>query len=94
MDFSAALTCLKMGDAVARDGWNGKRMFLYLVGEGNYPAQTGVAKAHWGDDALVPYTPYIAIKSVSGLVTPWVASQTDLLADDWTTVNVKEQAHG
>ena len=90
MDFSAALTCLKMGDAIARSGWNGKGMFLYLVGKGDYPAQTGIAKLHWGEDALVPYTPYIAIKSVSGLVSPWVASQTDLLAEDWVAVNLRE----
>jgi hypothetical protein len=86
MDFSAALTCLKMGDAVARLGWNGKGMFLYRVNAGSYPAYSEVAKRHWGDDGIVPYGPYIAIKSVNGTVSPWVASQTDLLADDWYTV--------
>lgn len=90
MDFSRALSVLKTGEAIARRGWNGEGMFLYLVGEGDYPAQTDIAKLYWGENALVPYSPYIAIKSVSGLVSPWVASQTDLLAEDWVAVNLRE----
>jgi hypothetical protein len=69
-------------------------MFLYLVDAGNYPARSGVAKGVWGEEALVPYTPYIAIKSVNGTVTPWVASQTDLLADDWDALLLSELSGG
>lgn len=83
MDFGQALAALKNGKKVARRGWNGKGMFLYYVPEGSYPARTEIAKSHFGEDALVPYTHYIAIKSVNETVTPWVASQTDILADDW-----------
>lgn len=88
MSFGHAIEMLKTGNAVARAGWNGKGMFLYLVPANAYPAQTGVAKAHFGDDALVPYSAYIAMKTATGEVVPWLASQTDVLADDWTVVEV------
>lgn len=83
MDFGQALTQLKAGERLARAGWNGKGMFIYHVPAASYPAQTGAAKSHFGDDAMVPYTGYLAIKSVNDTVTPWVASQTDILANDW-----------
>jgi hypothetical protein len=82
-NFGEALVALKFGKRVARQGWNGKGMFLYFVPEGAYPARTDVAKAEWGEDALVPYQAYIAMKTVQGTVVPWLASQTDMLAEDW-----------
>lgn len=81
--FGLAIEALKLGLRVARNGWNGKGMFLYYVPEGAYPARTGVAKEYFGEDALVPYGAYIAMKTAQGNVVPWLASQTDLLADDW-----------
>jgi hypothetical protein len=92
MNFGHAIEMLKRGEAVARAGWNGKRMFLYLVPapEQGYPAQTGVAKAFFGEGALVPYGAYIAMKTATGEVVPWLASQTDMLADDWTVVRIEE----
>lgn len=88
MDFSVALTCLKMRDRIAREGWNGKGMYLYLVGAGRYPPTTpaGHAIAARHEDGLVPYLPYIAMLTVSGEVVPWLASQSDLLANDWVVV--------
>lgn len=93
MDFSSALSALKHEQvAIGRTGWNGKGMFLYLVPapEKGYPAQTGVAKAFFGEDALVPYGPYIAMKTATDEVVPWLASQTDILADDWQILEVSE----
>ena len=84
MNFSAALIALKEGQKVTRLGWNGKGMFVYYIPANSYPAQTDIAKKTFGD--MVPYTAYLAIKSVNNTVTPWLASQTDLLADDWATV--------
>jgi hypothetical protein len=80
--FDQALKALKEGVPVARTGWNGKGMFVYLVGPGNYPPATDVAKAAF-NGGLVPYRPYLAMKTVDNEVVPWVASQSDLLADDW-----------
>jgi hypothetical protein len=88
MTFSTALEALKLGKAVARSGWNGKGMYLYLVGEGRYPPTTpiGRAIAETHSDDLVPYSAYIAMKTVDGTVVPWLASQTDVLGEDWVIV--------
>lgn len=82
VSFSTALRMLKDGKRVSRKGWNGKGMFIYRVAGGNYPAQMDAVKGLWTDD-LVPYPPYIAMKTADNVVVPWVASQTDILADDW-----------
>lgn len=86
MSFGHAIVALKSGLKVARAGWNGKGMFLYHVSANAYPAQTAIAKAHWGEDAKVPYRAYIAMKTVDNDVQVWTASQTDVLADDWQIV--------
>ncbi len=86
MDFGLALNAIKAGKRIARSGWNGKGMFVYLVPASAYPAQTGAAKAHFGDDALVPYSAYMAIKNVNDTVSTWVPSVNDCLATDWHIV--------
>ena len=78
MDFGTALISLKQGDRVARTGWNGKGMYLFRV-------------AHWdgtGDTALndCKHGPFIAMKTADDHVVPWLASQTDILAEDWGLV--------
>jgi hypothetical protein len=83
MDFQAALAALKVGGRVARSGWNGHNMFAYMVPEAAYPAQTGAAKMYFGDNALVPYAPYFALKNAQDSVSVWVPSVGDILADDW-----------
>lgn len=85
MNFGATLAALKVGHRVAREGWNGKGMWLYYVPENTYPTQTDAARGHFGES--VPYRAYIAMKTVDNDVVPWVASQTDLLAEDWLIVN-------
>ena len=84
MNFGKAIELLKQGKKVARIGWNGKRMFLYYVPANSYPAQTEVAKEEFG--AMVQYGAYIAMKTATGEVVPWLASQTDMLAEDWEVV--------
>jgi len=86
MDIGKAITEMRNGMKVCREGWNGKGMFLYFVPPGEYPARTIAAKAEWGENGLVPYQAYIAMKTVQGTVVPWLASQTDLLALDWMVV--------
>lgn len=86
MNFSQALDALKAGQRIARIGWNGKGMFAYLVPAASYPVQTGAAKAHFGDGALVPYNAYLAIKNVDETVSTWVPSVNDCLAGDWGVV--------
>lgn len=86
MTFGDAIVLLKLGHRVARAGWNGKGMFVYMVPAASYPAQTGAAKAHFGVDAMVPYNAYFALKGVDDTVSTWVPSINDALAEDWTLV--------
>lgn len=82
-NFGDALVELKRGGRVARAGWNGKAMFVYLVPANAYPAQTGAAKAFFGEGSMVPYNAYFALKGVDGAVSTWAPSVGDALAEDW-----------
>jgi len=84
MDFGQAIRELKAGKKVAREGWNGKGMFLYHVPANEYPAVTDIAKDAFGEK--VPYGAYIAMKTAQNNVVPWLASQTDMFTDDWEIV--------
>lgn len=75
--FSEALDLLKVGRKVARAGWNGKGMWLFVV-----PAEDWAGKDYLGRGTL----PFIAMKTAQGNFVPWLASQTDLLAEDWFVV--------
>lgn len=86
MNFGHALEMLKLGHKVARAGWNGKGMFVYLVPEAAYPAQTGAAKATFGEEAFVPYNAYLAIYGVDKKISTWVPSISDVLAEDWSVI--------
>lgn len=87
MTFGGALEDLKNGLMVSRTGWNGKGMFLYLVPANRYKTQTDAARSVFGEE--VPYKAYIAMKTVDNDVVPWLASQTDLLANDWCCVEAE-----
>lgn len=86
MNFSIALNALKRGMKIARKGWNGKGMFLYYVSADRYPVKMEAAKEIADADGMVEYGAYIAMKTAQGNVVPWLASQTDLLSDDWVIV--------
>ena len=87
-DFGTAVEALKQGARVAREGWNGKGMFLYYVPENKYPASRNEHGTMVGvfEDDMVPYGAYIAMKTAQNNVVPWLASQTDLLSEDWQIV--------
>ncbi len=86
LTFGMALEALKLGQRVARAGWNGAGQFVYLVPAASYPAQTGAAKAHFGAGALVPYRAYLALKTAQGDIATWAPSCSDALAEDWQIV--------
>ena len=86
LTFGLALEALKLGQRVARAGWNGAGQFVYLVPAASYPAQTGAAKAHFGAGALVPYRAYLALKTAQGDIATWAPSCSDALAEDWQIV--------
>jgi hypothetical protein len=86
LTFGMAVEAMKQGGRITRAGWNGKGMFVYFVPAAEYPAQTGAAKQHFGDAAMVPYNAYMALKGVDGKVSTWVPSVNDCLATDWSVL--------
>ena len=91
MNFGKALEEMKIGKAIARDGWNGKGMFVYFVAGGSYPAQMDIAKQIVKEYGEVKYNPYMAIKNVNGTVSTWVPSVNDCLATDWHVVGTENK---
>lgn len=67
-NFASALAALLNGARATRQGWNGAGMWIAL--------QTP-------DENSKMTRPYIYMSTVNGELVPWVASQTDLLAEDW-----------
>lgn len=90
-DFGWALDCLKNGKAVARKGWNGKGMFLTLQPGSTVEGQmmrNEPAKQFYGDNK-VNIAAHIDMKAADGTyVVGWLASQTDMLAEDWVLAEV------
>lgn len=77
-DFAWALRALKNGQRVHRHGWNGKGMWLVLVDN------WGLAMHQLNDvEREAGMLPFIAMKTADGKLVPWLASQTDMLAEDW-----------
>lgn len=91
MDFSEALKLLKQGKKLAREGWNGKGMWIALTPGSDFDAafaKDGHAAKHRSDElgakGPISLLPHIDMRSADGsMVVGWLASQTDLLADDW-----------
>lgn len=84
--FSSALVALKDGMKVAREGWNGRRMFLFLVGGSHFKVNRPPLLGIYPEGTGIDYHAHIDMKTAQGYVVPWVASQADLLADDWVIV--------
>jgi hypothetical protein len=87
MDFGEALSALKSGQRVARAGWNGKGMWLAHVAGQDQPAAFA-AYSIKSDHVASDYAPaaWIGMKTADDKFVPWLASQTDILAEDWTVL--------
>lgn len=89
MNFSEALNALKESKCVSRSGWNGKGMWLTLV---KSVTESEYYEPHYlvvgGKPEVASYTllPWIGMKTADNGFVPWLASQTDLLAEDWGIV--------
>jgi hypothetical protein len=86
MDFSGALGALKDGHKITRAGWDGKDQFLYLVPGSTFVVNRPPLLGIYPEGTEINYRSHIDIRTVDGSCVPWVASQTDLLADDWRIV--------
>lgn len=85
MTFGDALVMLKEGKCVSRAGWNGKNQFVYLI---TGPQLQDVLKYGYGEYAGEPVIQSaLAIKTAANQIqVGWLASQTDMLAEDWCVV--------
>lgn len=86
LHFGAAVEALKGGARVAREGWNGKGMFLFLVNGSTFTVNREPLLSILGAGTEVQYHAHIDMKTAQGTVVPWLASQTDVLAEDWVIV--------
>jgi hypothetical protein len=89
MDFSDALRECKNGSRITRTGWNGPGQ--YVVHQEGYP--DGIAiNANTSKATGIPqgtvekFAPYLMMRNAQGVFVPWLASQGDLLADDWEAI--------
>lgn len=83
MTFGIALELLKKGCKVAREGWNGKEQYIQLATSISYKSADGEI-VNCEHDAIGNKA--IAFAGTSGIQIGWLASQADMLAEDWYTV--------
>ena len=96
MNFGEALEAAKNGKKIARKGWNGKNMWVVLMPSLSLPpfnSQEPGAKVndrtakHIGPDTPLNSQPYFVMWTAKAQWQPgWLASQADMLADDWGIV--------
>lgn len=87
MNFGQALEALKEGKCVAREGWNGKGMFLF-IGEVKSLSSDCLPKYFKGKQPPKLNFPICMKAADDTVVVGWLASQTDMLAEDWHTVTI------
>lgn len=84
MTFSTALEALKCGKRVQREGWNGKNQYIELATNVSYVDPDGnvvnVNHEQMGNMA-------IAFVGTSGVQLGWLASQSDMLSEDWQVID-------
>lgn len=83
LDFGEALTLLKQGRKVRRSGWNGKGMFLFLVPGSTFKVNRHPLLGIYPEGTEINYQSHVDMKTAQDTVVPWLASQTDILAQDW-----------
>lgn len=99
MDFGDALKALKQDKKVARRGWNGRGMYLYLTDGRTIPSKDWIERTpaqeltdHEKITGDVEILPHIDMYTVNrdgrrARLCGWMASQTDMLSDDWEIVD-------
>ena len=83
LNFGDALNVLKVGGKVARKGWNGKKQYIELASNISYINANGEL-INGNHDAMGNKA--IAFIGTSGVQIGWLASQADMLAEDWEVV--------
>lgn len=86
LNFSQALESIKLGAKATRAGWNGKGMYVYLVSGSEFVVNRKPLNEILPEGTVVNYRPHLDMKYADGTFGVWLASQSDILADDWQIV--------
>ena len=86
MNFGEAIEVLKQGKKVAREGWNGKGMFAFMVKGSKFEVNRAPLNEIYPEGTEVEYRPHIDLKAVDGSIGVWNPNMMDILAEDWMTV--------
>ena len=96
LTFGQAIEAMKAGKKVARAGWNGKGMWVVLMGGMTLPPYSTQGTERKvndrtakfiGEDTPFESLPYVAMWTADKKWLPgWLASQTDMLSEDWMIV--------
>lgn len=86
LTFGEALEALKNGEKAARRGWNGKGMFVYLVGGSQFQVNRAPLLGIYPEGTDITYRPHLDMKYADGTCGVWSATNSDVLADDWFLV--------
>ena len=89
MNFGEAVQSLKEGERVARSGWNGKNMYLFLITDWDFVTDIECEEINDGegnryfeiDDFELEQ--FICLKSANNKLVPWNPNNLDMLAEDW-----------
>ena len=88
--FGDAIEALKQNKRVARIGWNGKNMFLFFLPAGTVPTKAiqdsnlrQVIESQLDGETFEALGSIRMFTADKKILTGWLASQTDMLAEDW-----------
>ena len=84
--FSWALMRVQDGAKVARRGWNGKGMFVFLVPGSTFNVNRPPLLGIYPEGTEINYHAHIDMRTADGQIVPWLVSQSDMLANDWEEI--------
>lgn len=87
LGFSDALLAIKHGERVRRAGWNGPDQFVFLVPGSTFTVDRAPLLGIYPEGTEITYHAHIDIRNQQGVIVPWLASQGDLLAEDWEVLS-------
>lgn len=79
MNFGQAIEEMRGGSKVAREGWNGKGMFLFTIADWEFTTDVGGVEE-------IDTEAFVCMKTAGNTLIPWLASQADILAGDWCVI--------
>ena len=84
MDFGSAIMNVKAGHRIARKGWNGKGMYVFLATDPEFHTDADISEFK---DTGTEVSNFLVLRTAQGTLQPgWLATQSDILAEDWYVV--------